>query len=53
MAIKEYIEGTWSRKYDYVEICRDDFLVEEDLNGEKKKIWRKHITIIYNRLTIN
>lgn len=25
MAIKEYIEGTWSRKYEYVEICRDDY----------------------------
>lgn len=29
-------------------------LVEEDLSGEKKKkIWRKHITIIYNHLIIS
>lgn len=25
MARREFIEGTWSRQYEYVEICRDDY----------------------------
>lgn len=35
MAKKEFIEGTWSRQYEYVEICRDD-------NSCKKRFkWRE------------
>lgn len=35
MARREFIEGTWSRQYEYVEICRDD-------NSCKKRFkWRE------------
>lgn len=35
MARREFIEGTWSRKYEYVEICRDDY------SCRKKFKWRE------------
>ncbi|MEE0922501.1 MAG: hypothetical protein U0L47_08425 [Paludibacteraceae bacterium] len=35
MARKEFIEGTWSRQYEYVEICRDDY------SCRKKFKWRE------------
>lgn len=47
MARREFIEGTWSRKYEYVEICRDDY------SCRKKFKWREEENLAdayYNHL---
>ena len=38
MAIKEFIEGTWSRKYEYVDVCRDDYSCRKRFKYREEEI---------------
>lgn len=49
MAEKEFIEGTWSRKYEYVEIFRDDRSCRKRFKWrEEEDLAEAYYKIIFN-----